>query len=56
MKNEENNYPDPWAHKIVSFMKSATRIVGYALIPFNTIMAVGVLITSEVLGIMEELV
>ena len=48
--------PDARKHQIVSFLKSAVRIAGYVLIPINLIAAVHVLILSEVIGIVEELV
>jgi hypothetical protein len=48
--------PDQKWHRRISFIKSGIRIVGYALIPFNLIAATVVLIVSEVVGIVEELV
>jgi hypothetical protein len=48
--------PDPKWHKIISFIKSGIRIVGYCLIPFNLVIATVVLIFSELIGIIEELV
>ena len=48
--------PDQKWHRIISFIKSGIRIIGYALIPFNLIAATIVLIVSEVVGIIEELV
>ena len=55
MKNLEK-LPDPKLHQIMSFVKSAIRIVGYILIPINLIAATLILILSEVVGIVEELV
>ena len=52
----ENNYPDAKKHQIVSFIKSGIRILGYILIPFNLFWAAGILVLSEVVGIIEELV
>ena len=52
----KNNHPDPYKHKVISFIKSATRLTGYVLIPFNIVAAVVVLFISEVIGIVEELV
>ena len=49
-------YPDAKKHKIVSFIKSAIRIVGYILIPINLLSAAVVLVLSEIVGIIEELV
>ena len=48
--------PNQKWHKIISFIKSGVRIVGYAFIPFNLVVATIVLIFSEVIGIIEELV
>ena len=51
-----NGYPDAKKHQIVSFVKSGIRIVGYCLIPFNLFAAALILVISEVVGIIEELV
>ena len=48
--------PDQKWHRRISFIKSGIRIAGYALIPFNLITATVVLVVSEVVGIIEELV
>ena len=48
--------PDQKWHRRISFIKSGIRIAGYALIPFNLIVATIVLVISEVVGIIEELV
>ena len=48
--------PDQKWHRIVSFIKSGVRIIGYAFIPFNLWIATGLLIVSEIVGIIEELV
>ena len=48
--------PDPKLHLLISFIKSAIRIVGYILIPINLLSAAIVLVLSEVIGIIEELV
>jgi len=48
--------PDPHLHQLISFIKSGVRIVGYALIPFSLVWATVLLILSEVIGIIEELV
>jgi len=50
------NYPDAKKHQIVSFIKSGIRILGYILIPFDLLLAAGILVLSEVVGIIEELV
>ena len=48
--------PDPKLHQQVSFIKSGIRILGYGLIPFSLVWATIILILSEVVGIVEELV
>lgn len=55
MKNKQK-YPDPKKHQVVSFIKSGIRLFGYILLPFNIGAAAVVLILSEVVGIIEELV
>ena len=50
------DYTDAKKHQIVSFIKSGIRILGYILIPFNLFWAAGILVLSEVVGIIEELV
>ena len=48
--------PDQKLHQLVSFFKSGIRIVGYFFIPFNLVTATVLLILSEIIGIIEELV
>ena len=48
--------PDQKWHRRISFIKSGIRIAGYFAIPFNIPAAVSLLIISEVVGIIEELV
>ncbi len=48
--------PDQKWHRRISFIKSGIRIAGYVLIPFNLVAATVVLVVSEVVGIIEELV
>jgi hypothetical protein len=48
--------PDARNHQIISFIKSGIRILGYVLLPFDLTIAMGVLIVSEIVGIVEELV
>ena len=55
MKNLEK-LPDPKKHQIISFVKSGVRILGYIFIPFDLGVAVTLLIVSEAIGIVEELV
>ena len=54
--NIKQDHPDARKHQIVSFIKSGIRILGYVLIPFNLLWAAGILVVSEVVGIIEELV
>ena len=55
MKNLEK-LPDPRLHQIISFVKSGVRILGYLLIPFDLGAAVALLVVSEAVGILEEMV
>ena len=48
--------PNQKWHQIVSFIKSGIRIIGYILIPFDLVIAASVLVISEIIGIVEELV
>ena len=54
--NVKQEYPDAKKHQVVSFVKSGIRILGYIFIPFNVDVAVTLLIVSEGLGIVQELV
>ena len=49
-------YPDAKKHQIISFIKSAIRILGYIFIPYNLVISAIILILSELIGIIEELV
>jgi len=49
-------YPDAKKHQIISFIKSGIRILGYVFLLFNLPIAVLLLILSEGIGILEELV
>tara|TARA_R100000951_G_scaffold113464_1_gene115556 strand:+ start:98 stop:319 length:222 start_codon:yes stop_codon:yes gene_type:complete len=53
---KKQELPDARKHQIISFAKSGVRILGYGLLIVNLPLAVGVLIFSEVIGIIEELV
>ena len=53
---EFKHMPNQKWHKIISFIKSSIRITGYVLIPFDLVSAAFVLIFSEIVGILEELV
>ena len=48
--------PDPKLHQLISFIKSGVRILGYIAIPISLTWATALLIVSEVIGIIEELV
>jgi hypothetical protein len=48
--------PNQKWHQIISFIKSGIRIGGYLLLLVNIPVAVTVLVLSEVIGIIEELV
>ena len=56
MVKEDFEYPDPKNHQIISFIKSGVRILGYCTIPYSLSIAAGILILSEAIGIIEELV
>ena len=53
---KKQDHPDAKKHQIVSFIKSGIRLLGYAFIPFDSFIAMGVLLVSELIGIYEELV
>ena len=55
MKNLDK-LPDPKKHQLISFIKSGIRILGYIFIPFDLGAAVTLLVVSEAVGILEELV
>jgi hypothetical protein len=55
-KEEQKHMPNQKWHKIMSFIKSGIRIIGYTLIPFDLATAAIILIFSEIIGILEELV
>ena len=48
--------PDARKHQLVSFLKSGVRLLGYIFLPFDIYIAMGILLVSEVIGIIEELV
>jgi len=56
INNNIESMPDQYWHRIVSFAKSAARIIGYVFIPFNLVAATIILILSEIIGILEEMV
>jgi hypothetical protein len=48
--------PNQRWHRIISFLKSAVRLIGYTFIPFNLVVATLILIISEIIRMIEELV
>ena len=50
------NQPDPRLHQLVSFLKSAVRISGYVALFWIIGLGAVILILSEIIGIVEELV
>jgi hypothetical protein len=49
--------PDPQKHQIISFAKSALRILAGGFLCANILVSAGILfILAEILGILEELV
>ena len=55
-QKQKQELPDAYLHQKISFFKSGIRILGYIFIPFNVDVAVTLLIVSEAVGIVEELV
>ena len=55
-KPKNQQLPDARKHQIISFVKSGVRILGYCFIPFSLVTATILLILSEIIGIVEELV
>ena len=55
MENKQKQ-PDAKLHQQISFFKSGIRIAGYFFLPFNLVTATALLILSEIVGIIEELV
>ena len=55
-KEQVNNYPDAKKHQIISFIKSGVRMIGYTFLFFDITMAAVILIASEAIGVLEELV
>jgi len=49
-------HPDPKLHQLVSFLKSAVRISGYVALFWSVSLGAVILIISELIGIIEELV
>jgi len=56
IKQNQEHMPNQKWHRIFSFVKSAIRILGYIVIPFDLPIAALILVFSEIVGIFEELV
>lgn len=56
LKLRTEKQPDPKKHQLVSFIKSGIRISGYICLPFDLTTACIILVFSEFVGILEELV
>lgn len=56
MDKDIEKMPNQKWHQIISFIKSGVRIIGYCFIPFNLVVATTLLVVSEVIGIVEEIV
>ena len=54
--NKKQDHPDPKLHQQVSFLKSAVRISGYVALFWSVSLGAIILILSELVGIVEELV
>ena len=50
------NQPNPKLHQSISFLKSAVRISGYVALFWSLSLGAIILIISELVGIVEELV
>ncbi len=55
-ESKTKELPDDYIHQKISFLKSTIRIIGYVFIPFSLVTATILLIISEIIGIIEELV
>ena len=53
---KKQELPDAKNHQIISFVKSGIRILGYLFLWFNLDVAIILLILSEMVGVIEELV
>jgi len=50
------NHPNPKQHQTISFIKSIVRMLGYIGLLVNLPLAITLLVFSEIIGILEELV
>ena len=53
---KKQELPDAKKHQIISFVKSGIRILGYLFLWFNLDVAIILLILSEMVGVIEEIV
>ena len=56
LSSKKQELPDAKLHQQISFIKSGIRILGYISLCYSLDIAVGLLILSEGIGIIEELV
>jgi hypothetical protein len=56
MTNKKQQLPDARLHQRISFVKSFIRILGYGALWISLDIAVILLILSETIGVIEELV
>tara|TARA_B110000444_G_scaffold184262_1_gene173302 strand:+ start:254 stop:424 length:171 start_codon:yes stop_codon:yes gene_type:complete len=56
MENKKQKLPDARRHQIISFVKSGIRILGYGFLWISLDTSIILLILSEMVGIIEELV
>ena len=54
--DQDPGQPDPKLHQSISFLKSAVRISGYVALFWSLSLGAIILIISELIGIIEELV
>ena len=55
-KDRNMDHPDARMHQQISFIKSIFRMGGYMLLPVDILWATAILVFSELLGIVEEMV
>ena len=56
MTNQKQQLPDARLHQRISFLKSFIRILGYGALWISLDTAIILLILSETIGVIEELV
>ena len=56
MENKKQKLPDARRHQIISFVKSGIRMLGYGFLWISLDTSIILLILSEMVGIIEELV